>query len=119
LTVETPIRTLAPLNYLLPVIGPLYIISARRQDTVALYHAYQSLALVVAAVVVPVIWGIVAWLLAWIPLAGPLLAAASFALVIATYLVIVIGWIQGIIAAFQTRIRPVPVFGGWGERFLY
>ena len=117
--VEKSNRALALLNYLLPVIVPIYVLSLRRQDTLVRYHAFQSLALVLAAVVAPVVWMIVAWVLTWIPLAGPLLAAASFALVLATYIVIVVGWVTGIVAASQARIRPVPVFGGWGERLLY
>ncbi len=110
-------RLLAFLTYLIPVIVPLYVIFGRRKETLARYHAHQSLALVIAAVIVPAVWAIAAWIVVWIPLVGPLLAAASFALVIAAYVVIVYGWITGMYAAVQADIRPAPLFGDWGERF--
>jgi uncharacterized membrane protein len=110
-------RTLAFLTYLIPVIVPLYVIFTQRKDLFARYHAYQSLALIVAALIVPAAWVIFAWVMAWIPLIGVLLSAASFALVIATYVVILIGWVYGMLSAVQALIRPVPLFGGWGERF--
>lgn len=115
---KSPNRTLAFLAYLIPVIVPLYIIFVQRRDTFARYHAYQSLALCMGALVVPAMWAILAWLVVWIPLVGALLSAASFALVIAAYLTILVGWIYGMISALQAHIRPVPLFGGWGERFL-
>lgn len=113
-----PNRLLALLTYVIPVIVPLYVILARRRDPLSLYHASQSLALVAGAVVSPLAWVIIAWLLTWIPLVGVLLAAASFALVLAAYLVIIYGWINGIVAASQGRLQPVPIFSEWGERFL-
>ncbi|MEZ4635260.1 MAG: hypothetical protein R2856_09870 [Caldilineaceae bacterium] len=110
-------RTLAFLSYLVPVIMPLFVIFTQRKDVFARYHAFQSLALIAGAVAVPIVWAIPAWVVAWIPMAGPLLSAASFALVIGAYLTIVYGWVTGMYAALQGRIHPVPLFGGWGERF--
>ena len=114
---EKPNRTLAFLSYLIPVIVPIFVIFTQRKDVFARYHAFQSLALIVGALVVPVFWVVPAWVVAWIPVVGPLLSAASFALVIAAYLAIVYGWVMGMYASLQAKIRPVPLFGGWGERF--
>jgi uncharacterized membrane protein len=111
-------RTLAFLAYLIPVIVPLYIIFAQPKDVFARYHAYQSLALCAGALIVPLVWAIAAWGMVWIPLVGALLSAATFALVIGAYLVIVYGWLYGMTSALQALVRPVPLFGGWGERFL-
>ncbi|MBX2998188.1 MAG: hypothetical protein KF893_06710 [Caldilineaceae bacterium] len=111
-------RTLAFLAYLIPVIVPLYIILLRSKDGFARYHAYQSLSLCAAALIVPLVWAIAAWAMVWIPLVGALLSAASFALVIGAYLAIVVGWFYGMTSALQALVRPVPLFGGWGERFL-
>lgn len=113
-----PNRLLALLNYVVPVVVPLYVILAKRSDPLSFYHATQSLALVAGALVTPVAWAIFAWIITWIPLVGGLLGAATFALVIATYLVIIYGWVMGIISAAQAELNPVPVFGDWGERFL-
>jgi uncharacterized membrane protein len=111
-------RPLAFLTYLIPVIVPLYVIFAQRKEVFARYHAYQSLALCAGALLVPAVWAIAAWAIAWIPLVGVLLSAASFALVIGAYLVIIVGWFYGMASALQALVRPVPLFGGWGERFL-
>ncbi len=113
-----PNRLLALLTYLIPVVVPLYVLFGRRRDPFALYHASRSLALVAGAIITPLVWAVIAWLLTWIPLVGVLLAAASFALVLAAYIAIIYGWISGIIAASQARLQPVPVFGNWGEWFL-
>lgn len=114
---EKPNRTLAFLSYLIPVIVPLYVIFTQRKEVFSRYHAFQSLALVAGAVIVPIFWAVPAWVVTWIPLVGPLLSAASFALVIAAYITILVGWGMGMHAALQAKIRPVPLFGGWGERF--
>ncbi len=111
-------RTLAFLAYLLPVLGPLLVLLADRKNTFALYHACQSLGLTLIAVVAPVVWVVFAWLLMWIPLAGALLAAALFALVVAAYITLLIAWVAGMSNALRNQLAPAPVFGGWGERLL-
>ena len=111
-------RTLAFLAYLLPVIGPLLVLLADRKNTFALYHAFQSLGLTLIAIVAPIVWAVCAWLLMWIPLAGGLLAAALFALVVAAYITLFIAWLAGMSNALRNELAPAPVFGGWGERLL-
>jgi len=116
--VQKPNRTLAFLAYLLPVIGPLLVLLADRKNTFALYHACQSLGLTLIAIAVPIAWAVCAWLLMWIPLAGALLAAALFALVVAAYITLLIAWLVGMSNALRDQLAPAPVFGGWGERLL-
>ena len=115
---EKPNRLLALLMYLLPVIGPVAVIVWWRKDPLVLYHAYQSLALAAGAVAAPLAWAIGAWVVGWIPWAGSLLAAIAFSLVIAAYIGIIVGWIAGMLLALRGELRPVPMFGAWGERFL-
>jgi uncharacterized membrane protein len=114
--VDKPKRTVAFLAYLLSVLGWLYVLLFRRKDKLAVYHAKQSLGITVIAIGGPLIWAGAAWVLSWVPLVGPVLAAASFSLIILTYIVLVAAWIVGMIYALQAKMKPVPVVGGWAER---
>ncbi len=113
-----PNRPLALLAYIVPLLGPLFIIGVQRRAAFALYHACQSLALLLGIVVVPALWAVVGWLVAWIPLLGPVLSASSFALVVAAYIMAVIAWLMGVANAARGRMDPVLMFGSWGERIF-
>jgi uncharacterized membrane protein len=114
--VSKPGRNAALLAYLLPIFGWLYVLLFRRKDEFALYHAKQSVMLTVTAVGAPVAWALVAWIVSWLPLAGPIIAAALFALVILIYTFLAVAWVIGMVYALQAKIKPVPVLGGWAER---
>jgi uncharacterized membrane protein len=118
LIVEKPSRTLALLTYLIPVIAPLYVIFTRPKDIFARYHAYQSLALIAGVILVPAVWAVGGWIIAWVPLVGPLLAASAFAIVMAAFAAFLYGWVMGIVAAWRAEYRRVPLVGAWGERLL-
>jgi uncharacterized membrane protein len=104
-------RYLAFISYLLSLPGALFVLLARRDDPYAVYHARQSLRLVIAAIAAPLIWVVLAWVLAWIPLVGGMLAVALFALVIATEVGVLISWIGGVIYSLKGQVRPLPLFG--------
>ena len=104
-------RYLAFFGYLLSLPGALFVLLARRDDPFAVYHARQSLRLAIIGIAAPLVWAVVAWILAWIPLAGGMLAVALFALVIATYVGIIISWIAGMIYSLKGQVRPLPLFG--------
>lgn len=106
-------RYLAFFAYLLSIVGALYVLLARRDDAFAVFHAKQSLALAVAAVVTPLVWAIVAWAGAWIPVAGPLIGLVLFALVITVYIGLAASWIAGMTFALNGRVRLVPFVGAW------
>lgn len=112
---QKPNRLFAFLAYLLPFVGPLLILLFNRKNALALYHACQSLALFGGIILVPAGWLVFGWLVAQIPLAGPILAVSLFALVIAAAIAALIGLFTGITNALQARFVPVPVFGGWGD----
>lgn len=112
---QKPNRVLAFLSYLLPVVGSLLVLLINRKNALALYHACQALALFLGMVVVPVGWLIFGWLLAQIPLVGPILAAGLFALVIAAAMAATIAFVLGMINALRARFIPIPLFGGWGD----
>ncbi len=101
-----------------PLVGLLYVVLFCKDDEFAIYHAKQCLFLTVVAVLAPLLWGIVGWLLTLIPFVGPILAAASFALVILSYIFLIVAWLMGIVYTVQERMEPLPVIGDWGLRFF-
>ena len=109
-------RTLAFLAYLLSILGWLYVLLFQRKDRLAVYHAKQSLVLTLVAIGVLAIWGVMAWVISWIPLVGPLVAAAAFSLVLLTYLFLIVVWIMGMVHALQAEAKPLPLVGRWVER---
>ena len=113
---STSSRYLAFLSYLLSLPGALFVLLARRDDSFAIFHARQSLALVIVALITPLIWGVLAWGLAWIPLVGPMLGVILFALVIATYVGLSFSWIAGMIYSLKGIVRPIPLIGARATR---
>ena len=109
-------QIVAFLAYFVPVLGWLYVLLFQREEKLAVYHAKQSLVLTITAVLAPVVWAISAWVLALVPLLGPITAAALFALVILVDICLAVPWVIGMIYALQAKMRPVPVFGGWAEK---
>ena len=111
-----PGRNAAFLAYLLPIVGWLYVLLFRRKDDFAVYHAKQSMMLTMTAVGAPTVWALFAWVFSWLPLAGPIISVALFALVILAYIFLAATWVIGMVYAFQAEMKPVPVVGGWAER---
>ena len=108
-------RLPAVLVYLLPVLGWLYVIFFQRRNSFALYHLRQAIGLVVFLVVILMAWGVVGWLLAWIPYLN-VLSIALFALVVGVYLYGIVAWLIGIYNALSDRESPLPLFGQWASR---
>jgi uncharacterized membrane protein len=111
-------RLPAFLAYLLLVFGCLYVFMFQRRNHLAMFHAKQSLAIVLTALIVPLIWGAVAWILVWLPF-GFLLAMALFSLVIAAYIYLVGLWLLGIVYVSQNKIHSLPVIGSWAKRLPF
>lgn len=105
----------ALLAYLVPVLGWLYVFIFQRKDPFALYHAKQALMITLVAIFVPLGWMVTGWLVAWIPY-GFIFTVILFALVIATYIFLFYVWLAGIAHVSQTKIKPLPLIGRWGER---
>ncbi len=111
-------RYIAFFAYLLSVVGAVFVLLFRRDDRFAVYHAKQSLGLVLLAIAILIVWGVAGWLVSWIPYLGFIIAIATFALVIAAYITLMIGWLFGMKSALEERMQPVPVVGGLIQRFL-
>lgn len=109
-------RYLAFFSYLLSLPGALYVLFARRDDAFATFHARQSLVQALVGIVLPILWIVLGWLLAWVPLVGPMISVCLFGLVLAVYAVLVVDWIIGMVYALQGRMRRTPVAGPWALR---
>ena len=101
---------IALLAYLVPVLGPAYILAWRKEDEFGRYHAVQGLTLVLALVLAPAAWALFSAIVAWIPFGG-VIAAYVFALVVAVYLAVAVAWVAGIVNVLRARRAPVPFFG--------
>lgn len=101
----------ALLAYLLPLLGPAYILVLRKRDSFSRYHAWQGLSLASALLLAPAAWALFSWLVVFLPFGG-LVAAYVFALVVAVYLAVAVAWVAGIVNVLRARRAPVPFFGG-------
>jgi uncharacterized membrane protein len=110
--------TLAILAYVIPIVGPIYLMLAQRENAYIQYHARQMLALALALLVLPMVWVAVAWPISWVPIAGVCVAAALFALVILGFLFGVGLWIAGLVQVVRGRLKPLPVVWGISERWF-
>ncbi|MCK6628982.1 MAG: hypothetical protein L6R45_27865 [Anaerolineae bacterium] len=111
---ETTNRFPAFLAYFLLIFGCLYVFIFERRDKFAVYHAKQSLLIVLTALAAPLVWAVVAWLLSWLPF-GFLLGVALFSLVVATYIFLGVIWLLGMLYVSQTQAKPLPLIGGWAK----
>ena len=113
-----PSRVPAFLAYLLLVVGWLFVLVAHRDDEFARFHTRQSIMLVLSAIVSLGAWAIFGWIISWIPFVGPVVATASFALVISVGLYLFVLWIVGMISVLQAKERPlsIPIIGRWIRR---
>jgi uncharacterized membrane protein len=116
---QKPNRMLAFLSYLLPFVGSIVAIATDRKNAYALYHACQALAMYLAAVLLPIAWLVVAWLAAWVPLAGATFSIASFALVIVGYVTLALLWLSGLANVLRSeQLKQLFIVGKWGEKIF-
>jgi uncharacterized membrane protein len=104
--------------YLLSLIGAIIVLLVRRHDRFAVYHAKQSLGILLIAVGVLLGWIVVGWVVSWIPYIGFIVAIALFALVIAAYIILAVCWLIGMGYALHEKMQPVPLVGGLILRVL-
>lgn len=113
---NTPTKTnFSALIAYIPVIGWLYVLLFRRQNEFAMFHLRQSIGLVVFLALTLVGWGVITWVLSWIPF-GTLVGVMAFTLVIAAFIFGLIYWVIGMVYALQGRVVLLPIFGKIANR---
>lgn len=108
-------RILALLSYLLVFVGALFVLIFNRKDDFATFHARQALVLFFTALLGPLAWAIVGWLLLWVPSVGAVIAFALFALVISLLIAVLYAWVTGLLNAARAERKAVPLFGEWAR----
>ncbi|MGC9521935.1 MAG: hypothetical protein ACP5HG_08660 [Anaerolineae bacterium] len=108
----------ATLAYVIPIVGPLYVLLARKVRTEAVPHPLQALVIHLSVFVIPLLWGVVAWPLSWLPIAGPLVSATLFSLVILAYIYTAIVWIVGLVHAIQGKPVLLPLIWNLSRGWL-
>jgi uncharacterized membrane protein len=96
------------------VIGWLYVYFTQRKSELAVFHLRQSIGLLIGLVLSVLAWGVVTWVLTWIPF-GDVIGIALFTLVIAVWIVAVIALVIGLVNAARGRMDQVPFFGGFAN----
>lgn len=110
-------RLAAFLAYLLLPIGWLIVLLFHRRSATAVFHCKQAVALVALVLVAFAAWTGVAWILTWIPY-GAIVAVALFTLVMVVLIAAAVIWVIGMRNALTGRIAPLPIVGGWVNRFM-
>jgi uncharacterized membrane protein len=111
--VSKPHKYAAFVAYLLPVVGWLIAFLFYRDDEFTMFHTKQAIALALLVLAAPVIYLVVSWLVLWVPLAGALIAAASFTLVMLVAFAALVLWIVGLVYALQGKQQALPIVGRW------
>ncbi|MFN2202089.1 MAG: hypothetical protein ACK2UO_12830 [Caldilineaceae bacterium] len=115
---QKPNRSLAVLAYVIPIVGPALALLFDRKNVFALYHACQGLMVTMLAVFLPVLWLVVSWAIAWVPMAGPTLGAASFTIVVAAIVLAFALAVAGVVNVLGERMAPLFLVGRRGERLF-
>ena len=61
----------------------------------------------------PLVWAIVGWILLWVPSVGAVIAFSLFSLVISLLIAVLYAWVIGLVNAVRAERQAVPFFGGW------
>jgi len=115
---RTELVPLSLLCYLIPVVGPIVMLTLSRDSRVARSHGQQVLAMEVSLVGLFAVWGMVAWLLAWIPTIGPMTAAMLFAVVIAGIFGLAVLWAVGLVQALRGKEIHLPIVSNVSHRIF-
>ncbi len=94
------------LAYLLSIIGFVLVLLLKKDNKFAMYHAKQSLVLFILAIGISIIGSI-------IPVIG------WFIILPIGNLVILVLWIIGIINALGGKEKPLPLIGGFADKFSF
>ncbi len=111
-------RLLAFLAYLLGPVGWIIAYVFGRNKPFVKFHIRQSIGLWGGLFLGIVVWVVAGGAILVIPFFGPMLSAASFALVIALVAACFLLWLKGMWNALTGQMRMLPLFGERAEYWL-
>jgi uncharacterized membrane protein len=94
----------------IPVVGWIYVLLAKRQNSLSMFHVRQSIGVFIFLAVTFAAWVVVTWVLGWIPF-GFMVGVALFTMVIIAFIFGIIAWLTGIVHALNGRMVILPLFG--------
>ncbi|HEY8549333.1 MAG TPA: DUF4870 domain-containing protein [Vicinamibacterales bacterium] len=103
----------AALSYLLGLITGIVFYAIEKDSRFVKFHAMQSILVSLGVIVVWVVYGVLANVLAWIPILGWIALALLWAVIAIGALVL---WIVLMLKAFQGERFKLPWFGDMAER---
>jgi len=106
---ETSDRFSAFFAYI-PVIGWIYVLLVKRQNSLSMFHVRQSIGLFVFLGATFLAWVAVTWVLGWIPF-GFMVGVGLFTMVITAFIFGIVAWVTGILHAWQGRMILLPLIG--------
>ena len=102
-------RLAAFLAYI-PVVGWIYVLLAKRQNSLSMFHVRQSIGLFIFLAATFAAWAVITWVLGWIPF-GFMVGVALFTMVITAFIFGIIVWVTGIVHALNGRMVLLPLIG--------
>ena len=111
-------RPFAVLAYILPLIGGLLGLALDRGNALARTHAQQSIAAVLTLALGFVVWAVAGYVIALIPIAGPIVSLALFSLVVALAIFLIANWILSLIMALRGQARTMPLSNRLARRIF-
>ncbi len=116
-------RFLAALAYVLPLLGGLLGLAIDRANPLTRLHATQSIGALLTLALSLVVWAAAGFVLAQVPVIGPIFSISLFSMVIAMAIFLAVNWIISLWFALRGEERIIPlanrvtlrVFGGEGS----
>jgi uncharacterized membrane protein len=94
----------------IPVIGWIYVLLVKRQNSLSMFHVRQSIGLFVFLGATFLAWVVVTLVLGWIPF-GFMVGVSLFTMVITAFIFGIVAWVTGILHALQGRMILLPLIG--------
>ena len=102
-------RLFAAMAYVLPVVGGVIGLAADGSNPLTRHHAQQSIGAVVTAIASFLAWAVCGYLIGLIPIFGPIVSIALFALVIAMAIFLGVNWLFSLVSAARGLEREIPL----------
>ncbi|MFH1972911.1 MAG: hypothetical protein ABIJ18_05550 [archaeon] len=106
-------KIFAFLGVFLTIIGFIIVILTKKDSRYAMYYAKQGLILGIIWILVWIVMAILSVMLAFIPIAGPMIAMLIWAVVGIGLLII---WLISWINALSGQMKPMPLFQGFADK---
>ena len=94
----------------IPVVGWIYVLLAKRQNSLSMFHVRHSIGLFIFLAATFAAWAVITWVLGWIPF-GFMVGVALFTMVITAFIFGIIVWVTGIVHALNGRMVLLPLIG--------